>query len=249
MEPEIRRTSDAVLLLAAFGALVAAGRGLAARPPPAPGHLLTLRRLLVLACAALCLIAPATARADGDPASDFLLFGPYYVPLQPPPAKSVRDELNALLRGAATQKKPLRVAVIRSKEDLGAFPQLFGKPKDYARLLSNEIAFAYKGPLLIVMPGGFGTRHISAAREKLLAGIKIDSSSPDAMTRTTIDASRALLSAAGVGREQDRAAAGRGGERRDVRVGLGGDRRRRAGARCSRPPAGWWCVQRRRAAT
>jgi hypothetical protein len=159
---------------------------------------LTLTRLLVLLCAALCLVAPASARADGDPASDFLLFGPYYVPLQPPPAKSVRDELNALLRGAATQKKPLRVAVIRTKEDLGAFPQLFGKPKAYARLLSNEIAFSYKGPLLIVMPHGFGTRHVPAARAKLLAGIEIDSTSPDAMTRTTIEASRKLLTAAGV---------------------------------------------------
>jgi hypothetical protein len=159
---------------------------------------LTLRRLLLLLCAALCLVAPSTARADGDPASDFLLFGPYYVPLQPPPAKSVRDELNALLRGAATQKKPLRVAVIRTKEDLGAFPQLFGKPKPYARLLASEIAFAYKGPLLIVMPQGFATRHIPAGREKLLSGLKIDSTSPDAMTRTTIDASRKLLSAAGV---------------------------------------------------
>jgi hypothetical protein len=159
---------------------------------------LTLRRLLLLLCAALCLVAPASARADGDPASDFLLFGPYYVPLQPPPAKPVRDELNALLRGAATQKKPLRVAVIRTKEDLGAFPQLFGKPKPYARLLANEIAFAYKGPLLIVMPQGFATRHIPAAREKLLSGLKIDATSPDAMTRTTIDASRRLLTAAGV---------------------------------------------------
>jgi hypothetical protein len=159
---------------------------------------LSLRSLLVLLCAALCLVAPATARADGDPASDFLLFGPYYVPLQPPPAKLVRDELNALLRGAATQKKPLRVAVIRTKEDLGAFPQLFGKPKAYARLLSNEIAFAYKGPLLIVMPHGFATRHIPAARQKLLSTVKIDSTSPDAMTRTTIDASRKLLTAAGV---------------------------------------------------
>ena len=158
-----------------------------------------MRRLLVLLCSFLCLAAvPASSLADGDPASDFLLFGPYYVPLQPPPAKSVRDELNALLRGAATQKKPLRVAVIRTKEDLGAFPQLFGKPKPYARLLANEIAFAYKGPLLIVMPQGFATRHIPAAREKLLSGLKIDSTSPDAMTRTTIDASRKLLTAAGV---------------------------------------------------
>ena len=202
----------------------------------------------MLLCAALCLIAPATARADGDPASDFLLFGPYYVPLQPPPAKSVRDELNALLRGAATQKKPLRVAVIRSKEDLGAFPQLFGKPKDYARLLSNEIAFAYKGPLLIVMPGGFGTRHISADREKLLAGIKIDSTSPDAMTRTTIDASRALLSAAGVDVSKiapPPAAASSGGTSVWVWVAIG------AGVLVLAPAAagGLVVLQRRRAAT
>ena len=101
---------------------------------------MTLRRLLLLLCAALCLVAPATARADGDPASDFLLFGPYYVPLQPPPAKPVRDELNALLRAGAAQKHPLRVAVIRTKEDLGAVPQLFGKPQVYAKFLASEIA-------------------------------------------------------------------------------------------------------------
>jgi hypothetical protein len=158
-----------------------------------------MRRLLLLLCALLCLAAvPATSLADGDPASDFLLFGPYYVPLQPAPQKPIRDQLNTLLRAAAQQKKPLRVAIIRTKEDLGAFPQLFGKPKPYAKLLASEIAFAYKGPLLIVMPHGFGTRHLPAAREKLLAGVKIDASSPDAMTLSAITAARRLLQASGV---------------------------------------------------
>ena len=38
----------------------------------------------------------------------------------------------------------------------------------YARLLSNELAYVYKGPLLVVMPQGFATRHVPAATAGLL---------------------------------------------------------------------------------
>jgi hypothetical protein len=158
-----------------------------------------MKRLLLLLLVALpAAMLPAQALGDGDPASDFLVFGPAYYPLQPAPQKALRDEMTALLRTAKAQRHPLRVAVIRNKADLGAVPQLFGKPTVYARFLGAEIAYAYKGPLLIVMPQGFGTKNIPPARQKVLRSVKIDASSPDAMTQSSLAASKKLLSAAGM---------------------------------------------------
>jgi hypothetical protein len=148
--------------------------------------------------AAGAMLAPALARADGDPASDYLLFQPYYVPLQPAPDKGLRDELNAMLKAGAAQRHPLRVAIVRTKGDLGAYAQLYGRPRVYAKLLSNELAYVYQGPLLVVMPQGFATRHVPAASIDLLHGLNIDASTPNAMTEASITASRRLLQAAGV---------------------------------------------------
>jgi hypothetical protein len=155
-------------------------------------------RAAFLVLAGLGLLLPALARADGDPASDWLLSQPAYVPLQPAPGKGLRDELDALLRAGATQRHPLRVAIVRTKGDLGAYPQLYGRPQVYARLLSNELAYVYRGPLLVVMPQGFATRHVPAATAGLLHGLRVDASTPDAMTEDSITASRRLLTADGV---------------------------------------------------
>ena len=174
--------------------MLAAAGGLVVRAAAAGGDVRTALVLL----AGLGLLAPALARADGDPASDYLLFQPSYVPLQPAPGKDLRDELNALLKAGAQQRHPLRVAIVRTKGDLGSYPQLYGRPQVYARLLSNELAYVYKGPLLVVMPQGFATRHVPAATAGLLHGLAIDASSPNAMTEDSIAASRRLLSADGV---------------------------------------------------
>ena len=155
-------------------------------------------RVALVLLAGLALLAPALARADGDPASDYLLYQPSYVPLQPAPGKDLRDELNALLQAAAQQRHPLRVAIVRTKGDLGAYPQLYGRPQVYARLLSNELAYVYKGQLLVVMPQGFATRNVPAATAGLLHGLAVDASTPDAMTEDSITASKRLLTADGV---------------------------------------------------
>ncbi len=101
---------------------------------------------------------------------------------------------------------------MRTKGDLGSYPQLYGRPQVYARLLSNELAYVYKGPLLVVMPQGFATRHVPAATAGLLHGLAIDASSPNAMTEDSIAASRRLLTADGV--EPGRRRAGRDGSPR-----------------------------------
>ena len=46
--------------------------------------------------------------------------------------------------------------MIGNKTDLGAVPQLWGKPQTYARFLGAELRFVYKDTLLVVMPQGFG---------------------------------------------------------------------------------------------
>ena len=46
--------------------------------------------------------------------------------------------------------------MIGNKTDLGAVPQLWGKPQTYARFLGSELRFIYKDTLLVVMPQGFG---------------------------------------------------------------------------------------------
>jgi len=46
--------------------------------------------------------------------------------------------------------------VNRLAEGLGAIPSLFNKPNQYARFLGFELSAGFIGPLLIVMPSGFG---------------------------------------------------------------------------------------------
>ena len=112
--------------------------------------------IAALAAAALIgLLAPA-ASADGDPASDYLLqvdvFYPYY-------SDTPKDELAQLqdtVRAAKTRGFPIKVAIITSPYDLGTVGVLWKKPQQYARFLSQELSFVFKGRLLIVMPNGFG---------------------------------------------------------------------------------------------
>jgi hypothetical protein len=48
------------------------------------------------------------------------------------------------------------VALIGSRLDLGAVTSLWRQPQRYAQFLSQELFYVYKGPLLIVMPNGYG---------------------------------------------------------------------------------------------
>ncbi|MGD0196305.1 MAG: hypothetical protein ABSC56_00165 [Solirubrobacteraceae bacterium] len=108
-----------------------------------------------LALLVLC-VAPALARADGDPASDVLVAQPTFVPWDAgvPPAAQLR--LDALVREASTSGFPVRVALIASAHDLGSVTALWQEPETYARYLGEELSLLYHGTVLVVMPGGFG---------------------------------------------------------------------------------------------
>ena len=105
---------------------------------------------------ALALLAPVQARADGDPASDVLLLQDAYYPYPPGIPVPLQRTITELLKTTRKAGFPLKVAIIADPKDLGAVPQYFGKPQEYAPFLQSEIAFNSKKPLLVVMPVGYG---------------------------------------------------------------------------------------------
>jgi hypothetical protein len=131
-----------------------------------------MRRLAALAAAVLVALAAAgAARADGDPASDFLYLGTLYPSLSKPAKGANGDELRGLLKVARAKGYPVKVALIVDKQDLGQYPQLFGSPQRYADLLASELAIykQLKAPVLVVTPNGLGV----AGNERLARSGKL----------------------------------------------------------------------------
>jgi hypothetical protein len=135
-----------------------------------------MRRLaLIVVLVAACVVA-GTARADGDPASDYLLGSQVFFPFDAKIPKAKKQELIATLADANRKGYKIRTALIYSAYDLGAVTSLWKKPQTYAKFLSEEIRFVYAKRLLIVMPNGLGFYwhgHPSAREQNLLAKIKV----------------------------------------------------------------------------
>jgi len=115
---------------------------------------LTVRALA--AVAAVAFFAVPVARADGDPASDYLITRQTFLPFDAKVPKAQVDQLNGIVADANKKGFKIRVAIISRRFDLGAVPSLWRKPKTYARFLGQELTFVYKDRLLIVMPNGYG---------------------------------------------------------------------------------------------
>ena len=156
-------------------------------------HGLVAALLAVAAAAALCV---GLARADGDPASDTLVFTNAYLPAHAP-SKANADALLAQIAAAYSAGYRVKVAVVASRYDLGAIPSLFGKPSTYARFLGEELVGIYVGPLLIVMPNGYGIYdggRSTAAESAVLATLaKPASMKPDDLTTAATAAVGELL--------------------------------------------------------
>jgi hypothetical protein len=158
-----------------------------------------VRRALAIALTLALLAAPPAALADGDPASDVLLVQDYYSPYQPKLPKPVADALTVTLKKARAAGYPLKVAIIATKNDLGAVPQFYNRPQPYAQFLEREIAFNQKKPLLIVMPNGYGSAEAGPKAAATLQGLKppANATDADALGRAAIDATVALAKANG----------------------------------------------------
>lgn len=114
------------------------------------------QRLAALVVVTACLCVPAAARANGDPASDYLLAQNVFLPFTTKIDNNEVQRLDALLRESHKAGFPIRVAVILSPADLGTAFSLFEKPQKYAAFLGLELSFVYRDRLLVVMPNGYG---------------------------------------------------------------------------------------------
>ena len=115
-----------------------------------------MRKAILAVLAVACLCLPAAARADGDPASDYLLVQDVFYPFQVAIDPAAREGLDTTVKAAAASGFKIRVALIAHNYDLGSVPQLFEKPQPYAEFLGQELAFVYPGRLLVAMPNGYG---------------------------------------------------------------------------------------------
>jgi hypothetical protein len=166
---------------------------------------------VVLMALAAAVAAPA-ARADGDPASDVLLYQHAFFPYAAPSADA-KAELLGAVAAAKRAGYTVRVAVIQSKQDLGADPELFAQPQLYAKFLDAELrSTRYLGGLIVVMPQGFGVAAggtLSADGKTytprplaplLRAAARLrppGSTDPDTLTKAGVGAVRAVSAAAG----------------------------------------------------
>jgi hypothetical protein len=155
------------------------------------------RSLLLALAALLALVAAGGSRADGDPASDVLLFQNVSYPYEQPSA-GVRKEVEHVVDEIYRNGDRVKVALILRVDDLGAIPSLFGQPREYARFLGIELSSYYVGPLLVVMPVGFGVYdggRSTAPEDKVLASLTVLAGSSDDLTRTAARTLAALHSA------------------------------------------------------
>jgi hypothetical protein len=137
-----------------------------------------------MAAAFLVIALPSSGRANGDPASDVLLTQDVYLPY-PAPRTDVAAELGRAVAAVYVRQQRVKVAVIASPTDLGSVPTLFNKPMIYARFLGTELDSVFVGPLLIVMPAGFGIYdggRSTTAEERVLRGFDVVGASAEALT-------------------------------------------------------------------
>jgi hypothetical protein len=159
-----------------------------------------MRALALLATLAIAAAAAQVARADGDPASDYLLGEKVFLPYDAkfPPKQAA--ELSGLVTAANRAGFKIRVAVIFSDYDMGSVTTLWRKPHTYAKFLGLELGFVYKQRLLVVMPNGLGfnwPKHPTQAEYALLGKIPTGRSPAQLLTAATTAVTR-LAAADGV---------------------------------------------------
>jgi hypothetical protein len=122
-----------------------------------------VRRIIaiILALAAsigLAVTFSPAAFADGDPASDVLVYEPVFNPYDSGATVAQAAQLEALVRYVSAHGYPVKVAMIASSRDLGTASELWENPDEYAIYLGTELKLVFKGRLLVVMPQGYGLR-------------------------------------------------------------------------------------------
>ena len=142
------------------------------------GRGLTRRAVVVSLLLAALIVAGGArlARADGDPASDYLVDNQVFVTSESVPVSPAERQLIALVKAANQHGFGIRVALVSTDYDLGSITELWLKPTIYARFLGLEISPVYKQRLLVAMPNGFGFNwpgHETSTAYRVLAGVGV----------------------------------------------------------------------------
>lgn len=155
-------------------------------------------RAVALAAAVGLLVVPA-ALADADPASDVLYSQKVFYSYDQLPSDAAQKRLNQVVASATKAGYPVRVALIANPADLGGVTALWGKPHQYARFLSLELGFVYKGSLVVVMPAGLGYARngkSSTSADALLRSVRVENGN-DAQANAAVAAIAKLARASG----------------------------------------------------
>jgi hypothetical protein len=150
----------------------------------------------VLVATAVVAVSPMPARADGDPASDVLATQPVFLPQDANIPVAQQGQLTALVQDAARAGYRVRVALIATRSDLGSVTELWRQPQTYAAFLGQELSLVYRGPLLVVMPNGFGFRGGDSGDRAVLRAVHAPSGSAG-LTSAALSAVQRLAAAAG----------------------------------------------------
>ncbi len=124
---------------------------------------------------AVGVLAPR-ARADGDPASDYLLTNQVFLSAQTTSMSSAQRQLVNLVAEANRKGLALRVALVPTEYDMGSITELWRQPRLYARFLGLELGSTYRGRLLVVMPDGIGVEwsdHAAGPMYGALAAVRV----------------------------------------------------------------------------
>ncbi len=104
----------------------------------------------------LAAVLAPSALADGDPASDVLVFDSVFNPPDSGAKPEQAARLQATVQAASRAGYRIRVALINSSGDLGTVTQLWQEPADYSYYLGKELSLQFHGAVLVVMPQGYG---------------------------------------------------------------------------------------------
>jgi hypothetical protein len=108
------------------------------------------------------------------------------------------DAVGGDLAAAGRAGFPMKVALIRAPLDLGVVSVLFGQPQKYAGFLGQEISRQYAGPLLVVMPAGYGVHSVNAAATRAVAQLpRPVSGQIDDLARAAVTAVAKIAAASG----------------------------------------------------
>jgi len=154
------------------------------------------RVLALLLAAALLAGAAPRALADADPPSDVLLLQDVYYPYAPKVSPDLQAQLDDVVGRARKAGFHIKVALVASRSDLGAIPQMMGHVVQYADLLQREIAYLRPQPTLAAMPTGFGTSATGAQGPAIVAKLGAPRTA-DGMARGAIAAVEQLAAANG----------------------------------------------------